>query len=1170
VSGLWELAPGTEFAGYRIESLLGHGGMAVVYLAEHIGLERKVAIKVLAPALAEDERFRERFVRESRLAASLDHPNVIPIYEAGEADGRLFIAMRFVEGTDLKGLIREFGPMEPAVVVPILRQVAGALDAAHAKGLVHRDVKPANVLIARTPAGEIAGAHVYLSDFGLTRRTSSDSGLTGTGQFMGTLDYAAPEQFQGRPTDARTDVYALGCVLFEMLTGHAPYRAEFDAALMFAHISEPPPAVTVDRAGLPPAVDDVVATAMAKSPDDRYASAGDLASDAAGALGFEGVAYTPASQPSKASKSSKGPKPGRRSFRQRLVVAGIAVAVVVALLAFLLPSILGSSGGSAEAATPAGMAIIDAKTGAQRAFVPLSKVKSPAEVVYSDGTYWVLNLSPPQFVPVSESGRVGTPVNVPFDDMAYYAVDGGTLYATQHQGNKVAVVDLAHGRIEHTFTIKAERSGLGWPVVAGDHLWIGGESGFVYELDRGTGRLEQTVGPIPSSYTLAYGEGAVWAAGNTRVVRIDPDTAATTTTDSPGGTGYLAVGGGSAWTADETKGVVFQIAPTGTLADTIRTGDGARVVSYDQVNDALWVGNQDVGTVTAIDALTGKRRSYTFGHPLQSVAAGHGTVLVQMNPGRTYEDRIDALEGNVARLFVQPYQVQSDPATTYDSLQFEVEDATCAPLLAYPDAEGAAGTTLQPEAASRVETLEGGRVYRFTIRDGFEFSPPSNEPITAETFRFSIERALGPALGDQAFGPYAVSDIEGEQAFRDGKADHISGLVASGNTLTITLTAPSPDLLARITLPFFCPVPTDSALAPDGVGIQVGPAGRSTTPGSGPYYLADGFGGEYDILERNPNYGGSRTAAFDAIALREGVDPERAVERVRDGSFDGIVQLYDPLLAPDGPVARRYASPTGHPGDPVYRAVPIGLFTTYLAFNTSKAPFDDPTVRKAAALALDRPALAAAYGGGFPDGTAPDAGLVAPNFPGLPTPPFPVDGPDLEQARALMHGRHVQAVMPTSSGCEACDRVDDAIVQQLGVIGIEVTKVETDDAYQAIHDHPEKYDLRSGGSGPDWADVASYLPILLGTYIPKEWIPADIVRAAAALRDPANADREQAADDLLGGPVAEEVPATGVGHWVAGLLLSPRLGCQRFPPFGEGLDLAALCPAAGTQASPSA
>ena len=192
-----DLQPGTEVAGYRIERTLGRGGMSVVYLAEHDWLQRKVALKVLAPQLAEDERFRERFVRESRLAASLDHPNVIPIYEAGASGGDLFIAMRYVGGTDLRTLLHEGGALEPGRAVAIVRQVAAALDAAHEQGLVHRDVKPGNVLLARQRGSE-AGEHVYLSDFGLTKRSASDSGITGTGQFVGTLDYAAPEQFKGR------------------------------------------------------------------------------------------------------------------------------------------------------------------------------------------------------------------------------------------------------------------------------------------------------------------------------------------------------------------------------------------------------------------------------------------------------------------------------------------------------------------------------------------------------------------------------------------------------------------------------------------------------------------------------------------------------------------------------------------------------------------------------------------------------------------------------------------------------------------------------------------------------------------------------------------------------------------------------------------------------------
>jgi DNA-binding SARP family transcriptional activator/Tol biopolymer transport system component/tRNA A-37 threonylcarbamoyl transferase component Bud32 len=319
-----DLQPGTEFAGYRIVSTLGRGGMAVVYLAEHDFLQRKVALKVLAPQLTEDERFRERFVRESRLAASLDHPNVVPIYEAGASGGDLFIAMRYVEGTDLRTLLADSGALDPARAVSITRQVAAALDAAHEQGLVHRDVKPGNVLVARTRGSE-AGEHVYLSDFGLTKRSTSGSGVTGTGQFVGTLDYAAPEQFLGETPGARTDVYSLGCVLFECLAGRPPFEAENDAGLMYAHLQEPPPVVTAERADLPREVDGVVAKAMAKAPADRYAAAGALASDASRALGVDADAAAHA-----------GSRGGNRSRRLAAVVA-VALALVagVVLSSFL-------------------------------------------------------------------------------------------------------------------------------------------------------------------------------------------------------------------------------------------------------------------------------------------------------------------------------------------------------------------------------------------------------------------------------------------------------------------------------------------------------------------------------------------------------------------------------------------------------------------------------------------------------------------------------------------------------------------------------------------------------------------------------------------------------------------------------------------------------------------
>ena len=266
----------TQFGDYRIEMLIGHGGMSVVYRAEHISLGRKVALKILSPALTEQTDFQERFVRESRMAAALDHQNIIPIYEAGDVDGVYFIAMRYVDGHDLKHLIKQEGPLDARRTSSIITQVASALAIAHDEGLVHRDVKPANVLLSARRPGEDHD-HVYLSDFGVAKQTASDVALTRTGLFVGTADYAAPEQIEGKPLDGRTDVYALGCVLFECLTAEMPYEKDSEVASMYAHLLEPPPRITEKRPDLPAAVNDLISKAMAKSKDDRYPSVREFA-----------------------------------------------------------------------------------------------------------------------------------------------------------------------------------------------------------------------------------------------------------------------------------------------------------------------------------------------------------------------------------------------------------------------------------------------------------------------------------------------------------------------------------------------------------------------------------------------------------------------------------------------------------------------------------------------------------------------------------------------------------------------------------------------------------------------------------------------------------------------------------------------------------------------------
>jgi serine/threonine-protein kinase len=280
---LAELRPGSALAGYTLEAQVGAGGMAVVFRARDERLGRLVALKVLAPTLTADDGFRRRFIAESRAAAAVDDPHIIPVYEAGEANGALFIAMRFVQGGDLRGVLEREGPLAPARAAAFISPVASALDTAHGAGLVHRDVKPANILVDARPGRP---EHVYLSDFGVSKGAMSSVSLTAAGQFLGTPDYSAPEQIQGRAVDGRTDQYALACVTYQLLTGAVPFERDQGMAVLFAHLSAPPPSLVARRPDLPGAVDQVLARALAKAPEKRYESCRDYAEALREALGL--------------------------------------------------------------------------------------------------------------------------------------------------------------------------------------------------------------------------------------------------------------------------------------------------------------------------------------------------------------------------------------------------------------------------------------------------------------------------------------------------------------------------------------------------------------------------------------------------------------------------------------------------------------------------------------------------------------------------------------------------------------------------------------------------------------------------------------------------------------------------------------------------------------------
>ena len=305
------LEEGKVFAGHRIDGVVGKGGMGVVYRATHVALDLTVALKVMAPELAEDDEFRQRFRRESRLAASLDDAHIVPVRHAGEEEGLLYVTMRLVNGPDLGQLLEAEGPLEPARAVEIVEQIGAALDAAHEKGLIHRDVKPANILVEQQPGGPCA----YLTDFGLTRRSVGSSGLTRTGHWVGTLDYVAPEQIRSEKLAEGADLYSLGCVLFQALTGHAPFEQESDVATMYAHLEQPLPPLAELAPGLPPELDEVLARATAKDPAERFGSCAEFAAaarevvKATGAEEAEGATKPPVPLPPPAGETQAAAPP---------------------------------------------------------------------------------------------------------------------------------------------------------------------------------------------------------------------------------------------------------------------------------------------------------------------------------------------------------------------------------------------------------------------------------------------------------------------------------------------------------------------------------------------------------------------------------------------------------------------------------------------------------------------------------------------------------------------------------------------------------------------------------------------------------------------------------------------------------------------------------------------
>jgi streptogramin lyase len=588
----------SEIAGYRPISLLGSGGMSAVYLAEDERLGRKVALKLLAPELSEDERFRIRFLRESRLAASIDHSNIVPIYEAGEAEGALFIAMRRVEGTDLRKLLRREGPLEPARALTLLGQVADALDAAHEQGLVHRDVKPSNVLVARESGRE----HCYLSDFGLTKSSASLGDLSEAGHVLGTIDYVAPEQIEGAAVDGRADVYSLACVLFECLTGEVPFRRDSDLAVLWAHVQDAPPSVSERRSELTPALDPVIAKGMAKDRDKRYASCADLLAAAWRELTGD-----------EAKVRRDLVVAGERGLRWWVPVA--AAGVGLALLAAAGLAVILTRGAELRVPAPDTVARIDPSRNAFDRVFGLSAGADPQGIALGGGKLWVVNLTSKTLLeldPSSGQGRVlgtpSTPTGVTFA--------GGRVWITfgfSSDERRVGLVDPEDLVLEAAPFPVPDGS---YPITVGaGSVWIADPLGSTVtryepvseELDLLA--LPAASGPVDVRVSAA---GSVWvAAGREPVVFLldaahlkRPPKTFGTRGDVP--TALAVAADGSAWIASEQSDSVLAVTPTGMISVHRVLGDrcdGPTAIAA--TGEAVWVSCANSRRVVRLDPSDG-------------------------------------------------------------------------------------------------------------------------------------------------------------------------------------------------------------------------------------------------------------------------------------------------------------------------------------------------------------------------------------------------------------------------------------------------------------------------------------------------------------------------------------------------------------------------------------
>jgi YVTN family beta-propeller protein len=953
-----------EFLDYRIEDPIGQGGMGVVYAAHDLRLKRKIALKLMAPELALDERYRERFARESELAMSLEHPNVVPIHDAGEANGRLYLAMRRVEGTDLRALLRDEGALQPSRALAIVSQIAQALDAAHANGLVHRDVKPSNVLLDQHE-------HVYLADFGLTRRQSEVGTQVGDARSLGTPAYLAPEQIEGGPIDGRADVYSLGCLLFECLTGAPPFSGSSRLGVAWAHLEEAAPRASERNPALPEAIDSVIQRAMAKDPADRYTTCHELVEDAAAAL-----------------------RPHRIAPRRRrlAVIAGAAVALLAAAIALAVINRAGPD--YLPSVEPNSVAVVDADAAGIVSQVPLGG--RPGAMTSGGGYLWVADAAEGEVSRIDRDLGVVQRIDVG-DSVDGLAFGQRSIWATDANAGQLVQIDAETARIVQRF-----RVGNGPAAVAAgeDAVWVANRiDGTLSRLDLAKAKVAKPIAIGSAPAAIAVGGGAVWVTDEDAgaVLRLDPASGKIVRSIRVGnGPGAIAFAGGTVWVANRQDGTVSRIASaTGAVSAPIRVGSNPAAIAGDR--DEVWVANSGDGTVTRIAARTGERKTLRVGSSPTALALGDGRLWVSTSPG------FGTHRGGVLRLRAAPSLCRCvDPAFGVDEI-FNLTDQNVTTLVydglvAYRRVGGIAGASLVPNLAARLPVRSAdGRRYTFELRREVRFS--NGAPVRASDFRSSLERLLtvhgemgrrtyGRIVGASACGPGAKERCDLSRGIR---------VDDSAGTVTIRLTEPDADFLHRLALPL-------ASVVPAGTPPRV--ARKRAPPGTGPYRVASVARDEIRLV-RNPHFrvwlSDARPDGYpDEIRFRSHGESEQgkesAIEAVESGEADWVELVNVPRERVNGLLASNAGRLHINPQP----------FTFWFDLNTSVPPFDDVRVRRALNYATDRGRLSRLPA---PLSARPACQILPPTFPAYrPFCPYTVApnaagtwvAPDMAKARALV------------------------------------------------------------------------------------------------------------------------------------------------------------------------